>query len=266
MSEPIESDCPMQEKYKQLLARNSDGGGLSPHSLGAWSVLFDAQKSMGITGNFLEIGLWTGIGLSGMALHAAENEEVVGVDLYVQREPIKANYEAITGRPFESITFLEQSSLTLRHSAALQPKRGSFRWVHIDGEHSFDAVCSDIEFAMDVIKPGGIIVIDDFFNIGSAGITEAVYFMTARYPHRLRMFLAGMNKAYLAAPRYFGKYRAYCIQHLAQRLEGEFGVPITIAKNGHSTEIDYISFFDRIGEYNGMRIGEFLRTIPSDFF
>ncbi|HEX8166858.1 MAG TPA: class I SAM-dependent methyltransferase [Beijerinckiaceae bacterium] len=255
----------MDQKHKALIARNTSGGGLTPHSLGTWDVLFDAQATRGVSGSFLEIGVWTGIGLSAMGMRAAPDEKIAGIDLYIQRDKVRDNYEALTGRSFETLRFFERSSLAVRKAGTLQAEHGSFRWIHIDGEHSFDAVCNDLEFAMDLMKDEGIVVVDDFFNLGSAGITEAVYFMLGRHPHRLRMFLAGMNKAYLASPRHFGFYRSYCINHLSDRLEADFDAPITIGRNGHSTEIDYLSFFERIGNYTAMEIGKLHETVPFGF-
>ena len=253
----------MEQKHRDLIARNTAGGGLSPHSLGVWEVLLDAQEKRGVTGNFLEIGVWTGIGLAAMGLRAGKDEDIVGIDLYIQRDAVRDNYEAVTGRPFGKLRFLERSSLAVRKSGALQADQGSFRWIHIDGEHSFDAVCSDLEFAMDLMTDDGIVVVDDFYNIGSAGITEAVYFMLGRHPHRLRMFLAGLNKAYLAAPRAFGYYRDYCLNHLPERLARDFDAPITIAKVGHSTEIDYLTFIEKMGDYAAMEIGKLHETMPA---
>jgi predicted O-methyltransferase YrrM len=255
----------MDARHQQLIARNPRGGGLSPYSLGTWNVLLDAQHIRRVSGSFLEIGVWTGIGLSAMGMRAAPEERIVGVDLYIQRDEVKSNYEALTERRFGELQFLERSSLELRRTAALLPEYGTYRWIHIDGEHSFDAVCSDLELAMELMTDDGIVVVDDFFNIGSAGITEAVYFMLSRYPHRLRMFLAGMNKAYLAAPRAFGFYRSHCMHYLPERLERDFDAPITLVRNGHSTEIDYLSFFERIENYAAMEIGKLHETVPYRF-
>ena len=256
----------MEQKHRDLIARNTAGGGLSPYSLGAWEVLLDAQEKRGVKGSFLEFGVWTGIGLTAMGLRAGKDEDIAGIDLYIQRDAIRANYEAITGRPFGRLRFIERSSIAVRKAGDLRADQGSFRWIHIDGEHSFDAVCSDLELAMDLMADDGIVVVDDFYNIGSAGITEAVYFMLGRNPHRLRMFLAGMNKAYLAAPRAFGYYRDYCLQHLPERLAKDFDAPITIAKVGHSTEIDYLTFFEKMGDYAAMQIGKLHETVPERFF
>jgi hypothetical protein len=255
----------MEQKYRDLIARNTSGGGLTPYSLGAWEVLLDAQEKRGVKGNFLEIGVWTGVGLTAMGMRAANDEDIVGIDLYIQREAVRDNYEALTTRPFRKLRFIEQSSIAVRKSGTLQIDQGSFRWIHIDGEHSFDAVCNDLEFAMDLMKDDGIVVVDDFYNIGSAGITEAVYFMLGRYPHRLRMFLAGLNKAYLAAPRAFGYYRDYCLNHLPDRLAKDFDAPITIAKVGHATEIDYLTFFEKLGDYAAMEIGKLHDKVPAGF-
>jgi len=51
-------------------------------------------------------------------------------------------------------------------------------WIYIDGDHSFEGCYSDLENALKVVKPGGLIIGDDYYwpnsKWGKKGVTEAV--------------------------------------------------------------------------------------------
>jgi len=51
-------------------------------------------------------------------------------------------------------------------------------WIYIDGDHSFEGCYSDLEYALKVVKPGGLIIGDDYYwpnsKWGKKGVTEAV--------------------------------------------------------------------------------------------
>ena len=51
-------------------------------------------------------------------------------------------------------------------------------WIYIDGDHSFEGCYSDLEYALKVIKPGGLIIGDDYYwpnsKWGKKGVTKAV--------------------------------------------------------------------------------------------
>lgn len=53
-----------------------------------------------------------------------------------------------------------------------------FDWIYIDADHSYKAVCRDIEAAASKIKPLGFLVFDDFayldLRLGSYGVQRAV--------------------------------------------------------------------------------------------
>jgi Methyltransferase domain len=250
--------------FQKLLDRNSAGGGLSPESLSVWHLLMSEQSKLNIVGNFLELGVWHGIGLSAMGIHAAENEDVFGLDLYIQQDIVRQNFETLTNRKFSSIKFIEKASSVVHKTGALAGSYGSFRWVHIDGEHSFDAVCDDMKLAMLLLREDGIISVDDFFNIGSACVTHAIFWMLDRYPDQIRMFIAGGNKAYLASPKYYDIYRSVCRERLGLVANDQFGINLALARNGHGREIDYLTFFPSSPEVKAMKIGQFLDHVPID--
>ena len=51
---------------------------------------------------------------------------------------------------------------------------GSLDFVHIDGDHSFDAVVQDIVRWVPKVRPGGLVLIHDYISFYRAGVIEAV--------------------------------------------------------------------------------------------
>mgnify|MGYP001175757008 FL=1 len=51
-------------------------------------------------------------------------------------------------------------------------------WIYVDGDHSFEGCYSDLENALKVVKPGGLIIGDDYYwpnsKWGKKGVTQAV--------------------------------------------------------------------------------------------
>ena len=56
---------------------------------------------------------------------------------------------------------------------------GGFDWVYVDGDHSYEGVCRDIEAAAPLVKEGGYLVFNDYAHLtplgfGSFGVHRAV--------------------------------------------------------------------------------------------
>ena len=51
---------------------------------------------------------------------------------------------------------------------------GSLDWVHIDGDHSFDAAVQDIIQWAPKVKPGGLVLVHDYCAFGLSGVIPAV--------------------------------------------------------------------------------------------
>ena len=83
----------------------------------------------------------------------------------------------------------------------MAPHRDSVRFLHIDGEHSFEAVVSDLDLCAELINERGIVAVDDVFTAASPCVTEALYYWLARNREKLVMFLVGYQKAYLCSAR-----------------------------------------------------------------
>lgn len=61
-----------------------------------------------------------------------------------------------------------------------------FDWVYIDGDHTYEGVKKDIQAAINKIKPGGLIIFNDFArilrtNLGTFGVHQAVCEFSKEY-------------------------------------------------------------------------------------
>ena len=62
-------------------------------------------------------------------------------------------------------------------SAAFFASAPLLDWIYIDGDHSYKAALSDLNAAWPVLKPGGVLCGDDYFDgddIGLFGVKSAV--------------------------------------------------------------------------------------------
>jgi hypothetical protein len=54
-------------------------------------------------------------------------------------------------------------------------KPDSFRFIHIDGSHLYEAVRDDALLAKDLLAPGGIVAFDDYSNADFIGVAAAAW-------------------------------------------------------------------------------------------
>ena len=134
-----------------------------------WLVL-RMQSALGVTGDLLEIGSYHGRSTAFMAACLEAGERLVVCDAF----------EADTEDEYRD----KPSAMTLRANVArVRPRRGrpgrrarmpdsdltlgtdeSFRFVHVDGGHTADAVHGDLELVAPSLLPGGVIAVDDYHH------------------------------------------------------------------------------------------------------
>jgi hypothetical protein len=162
-----------------------------------WFAKVDARLLLGIDrcqadhssgGDLLEIGVYLGksaillgfLAAGGEALHVCDPFEPSGAlpaadrvhsGLYVEagRSAFEANYRRFH-RSLPEVHQVESNGL----ASVLEP--GTFRLVHIDGSHDFDAVVADLGLARSLLIPGvGVVVCDDHGNHRTPGVTAAIW-------------------------------------------------------------------------------------------
>lgn len=246
----------------RILALSTTHGGLSPLSLGVWDFLLGLQDEAGIAGDGLEIGLLYGAAASKIVAHLREDERFCGLDKLLHADEVMTNICTTTGVSAERLSLIQACSRQARRRGQLDAFRARCRFLHIDGEHSYDAVRNDLDLCIDLMHDGGIIVVDDVLSVESVCVTHALFDHVRDRPHHLTLFLCGANKAYLCAPARLGFYRGACLEQLVPFLERQYEQPIRLCKNSHAWEQSYLSFLPRGDGPPYMEINRYLDHPP----
>jgi hypothetical protein len=109
-------------------------------------------------------------------------------------------------------------SQNLRNDPRLHPLAGTFRWIHIDGEHTGRAVTNDLEIARNFLSRDGIVCLDDFMSPAYPQITAATFAFLERHRDELTLFLAGFNKGYVCRTAQAQAYLRFLQQKLFDEL------------------------------------------------
>jgi predicted O-methyltransferase YrrM len=242
-------------RYRSLFPDPVKGGGMHPISAAIWTLLLEWQRTAGVKGDLLEIGVWHGHGAAMLNLHRAREEHIILLDKFKSFEDVRHNIETVSAAPDDAVLFYHGCSLGMNRRQSLNGHRDSVRFAHIDAEHSFEAVVSDLDLCAPLLVERGILAIDDFFMYGSPSITEAVFYWLERNREKLVLFLAGFNKAYLCSTRILPGLIPF-VYELPFMLEG-LGQKVTLCSSGWANERPYFGLAHYIGGTH-QRIGRVL--------
>lgn len=164
------------------------------------------QTEMGVRGPVAEIGAFEGRFFIAMGLALAEGEHAYGFDLFSWPDDqvmdrLNANAaacglapERYTLRPFNTGT------LTPRDFAGLTG-RAPLRFVHIDGDHSLEALAHDMTLAHESLHPQGLICLDDMLHPGYPFLVVAVHDYLKRHP-QMRLMAIIDREDIVGAPKF----------------------------------------------------------------
>lgn len=140
--------------------------------------LIEHFASLGFTKG-AEIGVSMGY-FSEAMFKAIPNLELWCVDIW---EPYRGNRWAASKEKNETFFKIAQERLTKYNShiikdtsmnAVKQFKPESLDFVYIDANHSFDYIMEDLINWTRIVRKGGIVCGDDYYNFRGAGVIEAV--------------------------------------------------------------------------------------------
>ncbi len=194
-------------------------GWFDPLSEVAAVALSRAQSRAGVFGNLCEIGIHMGRSFIPLLLTLANGEKGVAIDLFSQQHlnvdhsgggegdaaKFMRNVSAAGGRA-DDVKIIESSSLELTASRILN--FGPVRFFSIDGGHTAQITCNDLELAEQCLGDRGVAMLDDCFNQDWPGVVTGYGgFRPTASGGRLVPFAITPNKVFLSRPAAASDYR-----------------------------------------------------------
>jgi len=130
--------------------------------------LMAAQTQAGIAGGAAEIGTFEGRLFIAMGLSLAPHERLFGADSFDWpdagvEDRLRANIAA-HGLDGATATIWRGDSKTIEPATILAALGGPARIIHVDGDHTDEALTADLALAEAVTMPQGLIVLDDMLH------------------------------------------------------------------------------------------------------
>jgi hypothetical protein len=222
------------------------------HSYALWRCLLDFQKAGDLRGDLFEIGVWRGRSASVLAAYCRDDETLYLCDLKVDVDALRTAFGSV-GAADRKVVAISAPSAELSGRLDLRAMHGSVRFMHIDGEHTGTAVYRDLELAHRLVRPEGVVVIDDFFSPRYPGnTTEAVRYLE-KNPFHFRLFAVAFNKGYFCRPETLARYMDFAAGRLSDALLA-YGCKTTLFKTAGGWDTDAIGitgFVDEAGTIAG---------------
>lgn len=181
------------------------------HRIDGWfsydaALLFLAYNQLnaanGIAGDVLEIGVYQGLSAITVAHMRGQGRRMTAIDMFETaptgkaygsgasyRQQFEQNMRAFH-EPLDFLDIVSGASGELK--AADYPK--TFSFCHVDGGHSPEETFADLDFASQILVPGGILALDDYFNPQYPGVCEGAIRFWRERPGVVRPVAVGFNK------------------------------------------------------------------------
>jgi hypothetical protein len=184
-------------------------GWFSPDAAVLFSAYNQLLRERDLTGDVLEIGVYHGKSAALLASFPGEGRSFVAVDLFEDLQSFDVDVTDARGMKetfLRNVQAFHGSTSPLRviaaSSASLSPSDipGDFTFCHIDGDHSQNGTYADFELCYNLLRPGGIVAVDDYFNQLFPGVSEGGFRWNLDHPRALTPVAIGYNKAIFHKP------------------------------------------------------------------
>lgn len=152
-------------------------GFISPRAARAISAILTHQQDRKLVGSLAEIGAFCGKTMVGMALAGNPGERVIGIDIFPDDMAQRLFNTLKMALPVETgakVQLVKIDSTTLEPIDWMKLLAQPARFVHIDGDHTYNAVLSDLQLAGSYLAAEAVVVIDDFLHDWYPDVTEGV--------------------------------------------------------------------------------------------
>jgi hypothetical protein len=210
-------------------------GWLYPPDAFCFRALDRIQKAKSIKGHLAEVGVFCGKCLGLMATFRAEDEGVYGFDFFTGAASIEKTRETIM-RAVGNTDFVQliaTNSLTLPEAKVREIIPGPLRFLHIDAGHEYEEALSDMRKFVPLVRDGGVIAVDDYYDRDFPGVAAATNDFTRE--SGLVPFLAGYLKIFLCHKKNVKPYISALLEfpdiraqaHLARHREEHTLIPFS---------------------------------------
>ena len=172
----------------------------------------------GVSGDVLEIGVHHGLSTLALASMRRDGAQLVAIDLFdeLQAKNVsssgsgsRAHFERNMRAFFGDLTFVRCIAAA---SNTLDPADlgRRFSFCHVDGGHSARETYQDLELCSQILLPGGVLALDDYFNPAFPGVCEGAIKFWLAHDGVLMPIAAGFNKVlFQKAPAPFDVHAAF---------------------------------------------------------
>ena len=197
------------------------------------------QEAENNIGDIVEFGVYKGKSAFLLAHFINPPENLVLVDTRILSEVSEIKKIAPGVRIFE--TSSKKFSESRKMSGDLHKK---VRFLHIDGNHTFDNVAEDMEIAEKLVTDDGLVVLDDFLNPNYPQVQAATYRHLYTKNSRFAVFLIGGNKAFLCNKKNHNRWLNYAVSGFADDME-HTGHRVVLARTDSNPLFDAVYFRGR---------------------
>jgi hypothetical protein len=145
------------------------------------------QSELGITGDLAELGTFEGRFFVSMTMLMKPGEHALGIDVFTWPSPKVYDHIlencAAAGLDRSSYTIWKVDTRTIG-AADLRAKlpSGSARFIHVDSEHIPECLDHELELALAVLSPDGVMALDDMLHPGYPTLITNVLDFLKRHP------------------------------------------------------------------------------------
>jgi hypothetical protein len=174
-------------------------------------MLLNAQKSAGIIGGGLEIGVYKAKYLSFLA--STTDYNWVGLDVFIfdQQSEAAQNIETVLGSDKIRVKLVQGNTQTMTSDeltvALTKNAVGGISFASIDGDHSCKGVTHDLKIVEKNLVPGGIIAVDDLFSPMCASVSEGFFKYMQSDDSNLKPIAYSDNKLFMTTSGYDELYQ-----------------------------------------------------------
>jgi hypothetical protein len=246
-------------------------GWLEPLAVELISLLAQAQARAGVMGGVCEIGIHHGRLF--ILLQLLTSGRAAAYDLFENQSDNvdgsgRGDKEAFLsnlrrhGRDAEQVVVRSCNSLHLTPADVLADA-GPVRIFSVDGGHTPEVTANDMALAEATLSPGGLLILDDYFNEQWPGVAEgATRYLISGASRLLPVCIGGNKFIFTNDTSSAANYRAAlaALQGPTVKEQIAFGAPVTVIWRQHSPFRTWLAQSGLWRGIRGTRAGRLLRT------